>query len=72
MLSTAYKKYRPIVEIKKFGQPVALKRVRIFPSFAAAFAVAARSASALITMPLQSADRTSSDCGVHGSGIREA
>ena len=56
----------------RFGFSPADRRVRIFPSFAAAFAVAARSASALITMPLQSADRTSSDCGVHGSGIREA
>jgi hypothetical protein len=56
----------------RFGFSPDASRVRIFPSFAAAFAVAARSASGRIAMPLQSACMISSTCGVHGSGIRAA
>ena len=56
----------------RFGFSPADSRVRSFPSFAPAFAVAALSAPGRITTPLQSADRTTSADGVHGSGIREA
>jgi hypothetical protein len=56
----------------RFGFSPAVSRVRIFPGFAAAFAVAARSAPGRITMPLQSADSTTSMPGGHGSGTRAA
>jgi hypothetical protein len=56
----------------RFGFSPAVSRVRIFSSRAAALAVAARSAPGRITMPLQSADRTTSVYGVHGSGTRAA
>ena len=56
----------------RFGFSPAASRVRIFPAFAAALAVAARSAAGRITMPLQPADMTSSVAGVHGSGGRAA
>jgi hypothetical protein len=56
----------------RFGFSPDASRVRIFPSFAAAFAVAARSAPGRITTPLPSDDRTTSTDGVHGSGIRAA
>jgi hypothetical protein len=56
------------------GFSPAVSRVRIFPSRAAAFAVPARSAPGRTTIPLQSADRTSSVIRQHvrlgpGSGL---
>jgi hypothetical protein len=56
----------------RFGFSPADSLVRIFPSFAAALAVAARSAPGRITMPLQSAERTTRADAVHGSGMRAA
>jgi hypothetical protein len=67
-----------VVDGDQGGHPLPVRflpadsRVRILPSFAAAFAAAARSAPGRITMPLQSADMTSSVPGVHGSGTRAA
>jgi hypothetical protein len=56
----------------RFGFSPAASRVRIRPWRAAALAVAGRSAPGRITIPLASAEITSSVEAVHGTGTRAA
>ena len=56
----------------RFGFSPDESRVRIFPSRAAAFAVAARGAPGSITIPLRIGGHDQQRGGVHGSGIRAA
>jgi len=56
----------------RFGFSPAVSRVRIRPWRAAALAVAGRSASGRITIPLPSAEMTSNVEAVHGIGMRAA
>jgi hypothetical protein len=54
----------------RLGFSPAVSRVRIRPCRAAALAVAGRSAPGRITIPLASAEITSSVEAVHGAGTR--
>ena len=56
----------------RLGFSPAASRVRIRPCRAAALAVAGRSPSGRITIPLASAEITSSVEAVHGTGTRAA
>jgi hypothetical protein len=55
-----------VAVLLRLGFSTAVSRVRVFPRQAAALAVAARSAPERITVPLESADRSTGVRDVHG------